>query len=270
VTTALRFDGVRFGYRGEPLFGDLDLEIGEGEMTGVLGPNGTGKTTLVRLASGFLQAPRGTVLLGGRPVRALPPREPPRYLAVVPQETHLAFRFSAREVVSMGRAAHQGLLGVESATDRERIERAMAQTDVAGLAGRSFQELSGGERQRVVIARAIAQQPRLLLLDEPTAFLDLRHRMAVYEVLNRLNEAGLTLAVVSHDINLVARFCRRVVLLHGGRVVADGPPERALTAESVRRVYGVDADVRVEPLTGRPYVVARGPAGQGSEALPHR
>lgn len=257
----MRFDGVRFGYRSEPLFQDFGLEIAEGEMTGVLGPNGTGKTTLVRLASGFLAAERGRVLLGGRPVRSLSPRERARYLAVVPQETRLAFRYTAREVVSMGRAAHQGLLGLEDRADRERIERAMERTAIGDLTERTFQELSGGERQRVVIARALAQEPRLLVLDEPTAFLDLRHRMAVYELLTRLNrDAGITLAVVSHDINLVARFCRRLVVLHRGRVVADGPPEQALTSETVRRAYGVEADVRIEPLSGRPYVVARTPA----------
>ena len=261
MADALSFSSVQFGYRGEPLFHGFEFRLGDREMTGVLGPNGTGKTTLVRLASGYLRPQSGRILLSERDVKALPARERARRIAVVPQETHLAFNFNVREVVSMGRAPHQGLLGIERSVDQQQVALAMDRTAVGELASRSFHQLSGGERQRVILARALAQEPQILLLDEPTAFLDLKHRLIVYELLTRLNrETGLTLMVVSHDINLVARYCRRVVLLHDGRVVADGTPEEVLVPENIRTVYGVEAKVQTDPVSGHPYVV---PVGSG-------
>ncbi len=259
---ALELHRVTFGYTAEPLFRGFDLAVGRGEMTGVLGPNGTGKTTLVRLASGTLVPGGGTVRLDGDDAAGLAPRERARRIAVVPQETRLAFDYSVHEVVAMGRAPHQGLLGLENHRDREQVQLAMQRTGIEALAARRFRQLSGGERQRVVIARALGQEPDLLLLDEPTAFLDLRHRLIVYELLTRLNrEAGLTVVVVSHDINLVARYCSRLVLLEGGRAVADGPPERVLVPDNIRAVYGVDSEVRPDPVSGRPHVVALRPQG---------
>ena len=255
---ALRFASIEFGYARESLFRAFGLSIAKGEMTGLLGPNGTGKTTLVRLASGQLKPRSGRILLGERDLVSLAARERAQQVAVVPQETHLSFNYTVDEVVMMGRAPHQGLLGVERPVDRERVELALECTDAAELTGRSFHRLSGGERQRVVIARALAQEPTVLLLDEPTAFLDLKHRVIVYDLLTQLNsETGLTLVVVSHDINLIARHCRRLVLLDRGVVTADGTPEEVLTPDKIREVYGVEAEVRTDPVTGRPRVVAR-------------
>lgn len=171
----------------------------------------------------------------------------------------------------MGRAPHQGLLGIERRVDQEEVRLAMERTDISQLASRPFHQLSGGERQRVVIARALGQQPKVLLLDEPTAFLDLKHRLIVYDLLTRLNrETGLTLLVVSHDINLVARHCRRLVLLQNGHAVADGSPEEVLVAENIRRVYGVDAEVRRDPVSHRPYVVPHQPVTTDSRGADGR
>lgn len=256
MSAALRFDSVSFGYRATPIFDALGISFGEGEWTAILGPNGTGKTTLLRLASGSLRPTGGRVTLFGRSLSAVPPRERARILAVVPQETHLIFEFTVEEVVLMGRSPHLGLFGLESARDRAIARTAMQRTDVVQLGSRPFRALSGGERQRVVLARALAQDPRVLLLDEPTAHLDLRHQLALYEILARLNrESRLTLVVASHDINLAARYCDRVVLLHEGKVVADGAPEAVLEKAVLRAVYGIDVAVRVDPLTGRPFVV---------------
>lgn len=255
MAAILQFDRVSFAYRGAPLFAGLDLSVGEGEMAAVLGPNGSGKTTLVRLAVGHLEPSAGSVTLRGTRLADLSSRERARTISVVPQESQLAFDFGVREIVLMGRAPHQGVLGLDGEEDRAIALEAMEQTGVAHLAERRFHELSGGERQRVVIARALAQRPRLLLLDEPTAFLDLKHRLAVYALLTRLNrDLGITVVVVSHDINLAARHCDRVVLLHRGAVAADGPPGEVLTVDNLRSVYAVDVDVRRDAVSGRTYV----------------
>ena len=261
---ALAFDGVHFAYRKTPVFDSLGLAFKEGEWVAILGPNGTGKTTLLRLGAGSLRATRGTVSLFGRPLSTVSPRERARQVAVVPQETHMIFEFTVEEVVAMGRSPHTGLLGLESDRDRAIVRTAMERTDVARLAARPFGALSGGERQRAIVARALAQEPRLLLLDEPTAHVDLKHQLAVYEILADLNRrSGLTLIVASHDINLAARYCGRVVLLRDGRVFADGPPEEVLRRETLRAVYDVDVEVQRDVATGRPLVVPRSPTGPG-------
>ncbi len=258
MSAALELRGVAYAYPRTPVFSSLDFRLSEGEMTALLGPNGAGKTTLVRLAAGSMRPHAGSVLLFGEDVAAMPARERARRVAVVPQQTHPAFDFTVEAMVRLGRAPHLGILGVEGPADREIAREAMEWADVAHLASRPFLGISGGERQRALIARALAQQARLLLLDEPTAFLDLRHRLDAYEVLHRLNrERGLTVLVVSHDLNLAARQCARVVLLRDGRIVADGAPEAVLVPASLREAYDVDVDVHRDPATGRPYVVPR-------------
>ena len=260
MDAVLRFDEVSFAYRQSRVFSGFSFVLGAGEMTAILGPNGSGKTTLVRLAVGYLQPSGGTISLSGLPLGEIPARERARIVAVVPQDTQLAFDFTVREVIHMGRAPHLGLLGFEKEHDRGVVDAVMARTDVAQLAERRFLTLSGGERQRVVIARALAQEPQVLLLDEPTAFLDLRHRLAAYSLLTELNrERGITVIVVSHDINLAARHCDRLVLLRDGAIHADGAPDEVLTPENVADVYDVEAQVRTDPVTGRPYIFPLNP-----------
>ncbi|ANM32241.1 hypothetical protein ABI59_13070 [Acidobacteria bacterium Mor1] len=250
---------VDFDYGRGPLLQDVTFRIDAGEMTGLLGANGAGKTTLVRLASGQLQCRRGTVRLDGDDVSRLTPRDRARRIAVVPQETRLTFGFDVEQVVAMGRAPHQGRLGLERPEDRRVIEESMELTGVADLRRRPFQQLSGGERQRVVIARALAQQASLLLLDEPTAFLDLRHRVETYELLRRLHrDDGPAILLVSHDLNMTARYCSRLLLLGEGRLLADGAPGEVLNRELIRQAYGVDNQVLQDPLYGHPYVVPLG------------
>lgn len=263
--SALALSGVRFAYPGAPVFSGLDFSVSPGEMVALLGPNGSGKTTLVRLASGALRPDAGTIRLFGNDLAALPARERARRVAVVPQQTAPAFEFTVFQMVLLGRAPHQGFLGLESDRDLEIARDALRKTDVAHLAERPFHSLSGGERQRVVLARALAQEAPLLLLDEPTAFLDLRHRLQAYRLALDLNRSGgITVVLVSHDLNLAARHCDRLALLRCGEVVADGAPEEVMRPEPLREVYEVDVDVRVDPSTGRPYAVALGPAaGRG-------
>jgi iron complex transport system ATP-binding protein len=257
---ALALERVAFAYGRTPVLTGLDLAIAQGSITGLLGPNGSGKTTFVRLASAALRPSSGRIALFGDDIASMPVRERARLVAVVPQETHPVFEFTVDEIVRMGRTPHLGLLGLEGPRDRRIAREAMAQCEVDFLAGRSFRALSGGERQRVLLARALAQEARLLLLDEPTAFLDLKHRLAVYALLGRLHrEHGLSVVVVSHDINLAARHCDRLVLLRCGAVAADGTPAEVLRPGPIRSVYEVDVEVRTDPSSGRPFVIPLSP-----------
>jgi len=263
--TALAFEGVAFAYGRTPVLEGIDLAVPAGSITGLLGPNGTGKTTLVRLASAALRPKAGRISVFGDDLASLPTRERARRVAVVPQETHPVFDFSVEEIVRMGRAPHLGLFGIESPSDRRLAGEAMERCEVGHVASRSFRALSGGERQRVMLARALAQQARLLLLDEPTAFLDLKHRLAVYALLALLHrDTGLTVVVVSHDINLAARHCDRLVMLRCGSVFADGTPAEVLRPETIRSVYDVEVEIRSDPSSGRPFVIPLAPVGSGA------
>jgi iron complex transport system ATP-binding protein len=252
-----------FRHHGAPtlLFQGLSIVIPQGAFAGIIGPNGSGKTTLLRLLAGLLRPGAGGVYLDGSGLDTLPPRQRARTLAVVLQEASLLFNFSVLEIALMGRAPHLGLFGLEQADDFAAARRALADVDLRGFEDRPVQELSSGERQRAFLARALAQEPRGILLDEPTAFLDLRHALELYEILRRLNrDRGLTVVTVSHDLGLAARYATRLILLDCGRIAADGPPDEVVTPARLREVYGTEADVLRDPQTGAPVVLARGPA----------
>jgi len=256
---------LRFRYPDAPgLFNDFSLEIAEGQFVSVLGPNGSGKTTLLRLLSGILAPEAGDVVMAGQPVRAMRPRARARLIAVVLPESGLLFDFSVLEVVLMGRAPHLGLFGLEGPLDFAAAQAALADVDLVAQRNKRLRELSSGERQRALIARALAQQPRLLLLDEPTAFLDLKYRLQIHDILRRLNrERSMTVVTTSHDLNLAARYGSRLVVLRGGRLAADGPPLAVLNRDLLRSVYETDARVEIDPGTGVPYVVPIGPIAGG-------
>jgi iron complex transport system ATP-binding protein len=259
---ALEARDVRFRHHGDatPLFDRLTLGVAPGEFVGIIGPNGSGKTTLLRLLSGVVLPDAGEVRLGERSLQTVPPRERARTLSVVFQETHVLFNFSVLEIVLMGRAPHVGPWGMERPEDYAAARTALRETDLGDLEDRHLQELSSGERQRALIARALTQEPRILLMDEPTAFLDLRHRLQVYEILVRLHrQRGLTVITTSHDLNLAARYGSRLVLLHRGRIVADGPPASVLTPGRIREVYGTETRVEADVVSGAPYVIPIAP-----------
>jgi iron complex transport system ATP-binding protein len=229
----------------------VSVTVERGSLTGLLGPNGCGKTTLLNLLSGVLQPQQGSVSLNGVSLAGRSRRDIARHLAVVPQETHPAFDYTVMEMVLMGRHPHLGPFALEGPSDLALAREALAATGTEHLAGRAYMTLSGGEKQRVVIASALTQSPDVLLLDEPTASLDLGYQLEVASLLRRLNrDRGVTMVLATHDLNLAASLCDRLILMRDGRVVAQGPTRDALTAASIRRIYDVDADVSFHGAAG--------------------
>ena len=246
----------RYAPDGPLVVDDVSVRLAEGALVGILGPNGSGKTTLLRLLSGTRRPSAGRVMLGDQPLDRLSRRDVARRIAVVPQETELAFEYAAIEIVLMGRHPHLGVFTVEGPEDIRIARDALAATGTAHLADRPFHELSGGEKQRIVIAAALAQSAALLLLDEPTASLDLGYQLEVSALLLRLNQDhGVTMAISTHDLNLAAAICRELILMRDGKVLAAGPTDEVLTPENVRRLYDVEADVHVHSETGHMTVV---------------
>jgi iron complex transport system ATP-binding protein len=246
----------RRGAPAEFALRDVSVEVPRGSLTGLLGPNGCGKTTLLKLLSGVLAPDHGTVSLDGRPLSSLSRRDIARHVAVVPQETHPAFDFTVMEMVLMGRHPHVGAFQLEGPKDFAVAGDALAATGTTHLAARRYLTLSGGEKQRVVIAGALAQAPDVLLLDEPTASLDLGYQLDVASLLGTLNrERAVTMVLATHDLNLAAALCDSLVLLREGRVLAQGATRDVLTAAMVRQLYGVDAEVSFHDRAGHLTVV---------------
>jgi iron complex transport system ATP-binding protein len=243
----------------ELVLDDISLEVARGTIVGLLGPNGSGKTTLLRILGGTLQPVSGGVWVDGQPIARLSRRELARRVAIVPQETHSTFDFSVLDMVLMGRYPHLGPFELEGAADQEVARDALVATGTAALEARPFATLSGGEKQRVVIAGALAQASDMLLLDEPTAALDLRYQFDIAALLRSLNRSrGTTMVVSTHDLNLAAALCERIVLLKDGAVLAHGSTRDTLTSENIRRLYDVHADVQFHPLAGHLTVVPIG------------
>ena len=224
--------------------GPIDLAIQRGDRIALIGPNGSGKTTLVRLLAGLLRPDSGVVLVDGRPVHTLARASVARRIAVVPQEIQIPFAFSVGQVIALGRTAHRGFWGGSTAADGAAIQRAIESTGLADFVGRSYQSLSGGERQRVILAMALAQEAEVLLLDEPTAHLDLRARVELMSLVERhAGERGITVLAAVHDLSLASQFFGRIVLLADGKLAADSAPPLASHEELLRQVFGAGLHV---------------------------
>jgi len=246
---------LTLAYNGSPVVRDLSFSLARGQFVGLVGANGSGKSTVVRALSRVLPPVRGQVLLDGVNIHRMSARELARRLAVVPQQVTVGFPFTAREVVLMGRAPHLTRFGLERERDYEIADRCLSLTGVAQFADRPITNLSGGERQRCLIARALAQEPDVLLLDEPTAHLDINHQIEILDLIRTLSaERGLATLVVLHDLNLASQYCDSLMLLAGGRLLAHGAPREVVTEEHIRAAYGADVQVRVQSSTGKPYV----------------
>lgn len=233
----------------------VTFDVSPGECVGILGPNGAGKSTLLRLMAAVLPPSAGTILLDGQALHRWPARARAQRLAFVPQRTELTFPFRAREIVLMGRTPYLRRWQREGAEDRQIAEEAMALTDTTHLAEQPVTTLSGGELQRVAIARALVQQPAFLLLDEPTASLDLRHQLEIGHLLATLQRRGVTIVLATHDLNLALTLCSTVLLLHRGTLYAAGPPATVLTPPTVRAVFAVDVFIGQHPIMGTPYLI---------------
>ncbi|MFH1549382.1 MAG: ABC transporter ATP-binding protein [Planctomycetota bacterium] len=246
---------IDFAYDGRAVLSDVSFSADEGDFIGVVGPNGSGKTTLIKLLSRVLKPRSGRIEIAGEDISRIPNRRLARIAAVVPQETNVLFAYTVAEIVLMGRYPYLGALSFERGEDVAVAQEAMETTDVAQFADRLISQVSGGEKQRVVIARALAQEPRIMLLDEPTAFLDLKHQVGIYSVLQKLNrEKRMTILAVSHSLNLAAQFCRRIIMLDKGRIAADGTPGEVLTGENIERVFEVKVRITRDESTGAPQV----------------
>ncbi|MCL1869206.1 MAG: ABC transporter ATP-binding protein [Promicromonosporaceae bacterium] len=257
--TALRAEGVRLGYDGRTVIDGLTLDLPAGRVTAIVGPNACGKSTLLKGMARLLPLEAGRVLLGGRDVAAMPRRELARLLGVLPQSSIAPDGVRVAELVARGRYPHQGWFGRRSSTDDAVVARALESTGVADLAERPVAELSGGQRQRVWIAMVLAQQTDVVLLDEPTTYLDVAHQVDLLDLLATQNEErGTTVVMVLHELNLAARYADHLVVMARGSVVAEGAPGDVLTEDAVRGAFGLEARVVPDPISGTPLVVPVG------------
>ena len=249
----IELDNVGMGYDHRAILHDVSMKAGPGQMLGLVGPNGSGKSTLIKGMTRVIDVFSGRVLIDGRDIKTVKRDQLARLVATVPQDPALPAAFTAFEVVLMGRTPHLGLLRYEGGRDLVIAWQAMEATHTKSLAERRVGELSGGEKQRLIIARALAQQPRAMLLDEPTANLDVNHQVEVLDLVKSLClEQSLTVIIALHDLNLAAQYCDRLVMLNGGTVYAEGTPLDILTARNIKKVYGADVCVYPHPINRLP------------------
>ena len=252
---SLEVRSVSASYGVKKVLESVDFKAERGEFLGIIGPNGSGKTTLLRTILRILKPKMGIVMINKRDIWDFNEKEFAKIFACVPQDTHISFDFTAIDVVLMGRNPHLRRFEFESERDFEIARRCMLLTKCWHLAERPVTELSGGERQRVLIARALAQEPKVLLLDEPTAHLDINYQIEIMELLRELASSGLIIIAAIHDLNLASQFCDRLILLHNGKIEAIGEPEAVITAENIRKTFGADVVVRRNEITGRIFVL---------------
>jgi iron complex transport system ATP-binding protein len=258
---------VRYGRSEKRALDGVSMSVPTGALYAVLGPNGSGKSTLMRALMGLVAIEGGETLIGGRNTRSWERRELAKVVGAVPQMEHMAFPLRVDAFVGMGRYPHLGPLRPEGDQDRSAIAKALDQCDVTELASRDIMSLSGGELQRVRIARALAQDPAALVLDEPTASLDIRHEMSIFQLLRSSADRGMTVLLITHNINLAARFADRILLLDGGRVASEGEVGDVFQKEILEKVYGWPVSIREDPDSGAPQLtpLEGPPQGSGSD-----
>lgn len=255
MDSELILKGVSFKYDSQWCLEGIDFELHKGEILGMIGPNGSGKSTLLKIIDGLLKIDKGEIFLLNKLLSSYRRGDIARRIAMVPQESTFRFPFSVSEVVLMGRFPHLGLFPFERKEDLEIAQQSMGLTGTLDLATRSIYELSGGEKQRVLIARALTQRAQIILLDEPTSFLDIRHKVDIFELISSLARAqGLSVIIVSHDISLAAQYCHRMLLLDKGGVFKIGEPAEVITADNISTVYQCPVLVDKNPISKTPRV----------------
>ena len=262
---AISTQDLSYEIEGNTLLDGVTMHADSGQLVGLIGPNGAGKSTLLRTISGILKSRNGTVRLDGSDITELSTREMATALALVPQIAPYTYGFTSIELVLMGRYPHLGRFQIEGREDDRIARDAMALTETEEFADRTLDTLSGGERQRVFVARALAQQPRVLLMDEPTANLDVLHQLKVLDLVRQLVNDGLTAVAAIHDLNMAARYCDKLVLLNNGQLLAEGSPEEVLTPETIESAFGVKSAVFRDPATGALAISLIGPADEHSQ-----
>jgi iron complex transport system ATP-binding protein len=251
----IEVQSISFRYHKEWVLRDISFQVGKGEFIGVIGPNGSGKTTLLKILYRLLSPQKGEVLFDRVPLKRMGRTDIAKRIAVVAQEAYPLFPFRVMEIVLMGRSPYLGHLMFESERDLEIAKKVMEWTEILPIFERPIDELSGGERKRVFIARALAQEPEVILLDEPTANLDIHHQIEFLDLILALNrEKGLTIIMASHDLNIASEFCDRLILLHEGRIYKTGTPQEVITKENIGTVYGCEVWVDKNPLSEMPRV----------------
>ncbi len=255
VETLLEVRNISGGYGREEVIGDVSFSINRGDFLGIIGPNGSGKSTLLRLLSRVLVPQKGHIFLSGNDARRMRLKDFCRKVAFVPQDIVINFSFTVWEIALMGRIPHLGRLELETKKDFAITENALSLTDTFFLKEKYIDNLSAGERQRVIIAKALAQEPELLFLDEPTSHLDIGYQIQILDLLKRLNsENGLTTVMVLHDLNLASEYCNRIILLNKGSIFKEGDPFQVLTYENIEAVYKTVVLVNKNPLSSRPFI----------------
>jgi len=256
MSALLKVENLFGGYHREAVIKGISLDVNKGDFVGMIGPNGSGKTTLLRLMSRILGVQKGNIHLEGKDISAMGLKEFCQEVAFVAQDTTINFSFSVLEIALMGRIPHLKRLQLETKQDMEIVEKSLSMTDAWHLKEKKIDELSSGERQRVVIAKALAQEPVLLFLDEPTSHLDIGHQIQVLDLLKKLNrQSNLTIVMVLHDLNLASEYCNRIVLLNEGKVFKEGSPREVLTYQNIEAVYKTVVVVNDNPVSSKPYVL---------------
>lgn len=251
----IKLELIGFRYNDHWVLKNVSFEVDRGEFIGIIGPNGSGKTTLLKVIDGILMPQEGDIWINSTSCNKLKRETLAKMIAVVPQESLMIFPFTVQEIVLMGRAPHLGKWRFEGETDFRIAHQAMEMTDTLSLMDRGMNALSGGERQRVLIARALAQQPQIMLLDEPTAFLDIRHQIDFFDLIKTLNKnQSLTVIAVTHDINLASLYCDRIILLRSGSIFCMGSPGEVIAESHIKEVYETNVTVDRNPVTGHPRV----------------
>ncbi len=256
MSTLLRVNNLSGGYTKAPVIKNVSFDVRKGDFLGIIGPNGSGKSTLLRLISKVLHPQEGSIVFEDKDITKIKLKELCRKIAFVPQETLINFSFTVWEIVLLGRTPHLKRLQFESSRDLVIAKDALLSTDSLQLEAKQINQLSAGERQRVIIAKALAQEPILLLLDEPTSHLDIGHQIQILDLLKRLNsQTNLSIVIVLHDLNLASEYCNKLILLDQGRISKEGKPSEVLTYQNIEAAYKTTVVVKENPISAKPYVV---------------